>query len=165
MNYGCKECGFGYEAYSYNRSTFFGDQAYSHNKFTFNDFICELVKKYKMFEMHYECFLPFLTVPVQISYSNSEFDMSVYLKGDDRLCISFKCYLQTHILTNVSYDKNFFDILNDDGKSFFLNYYKKEIEEMLKKYEFIIYGLNKQLNCATTHLNNAHEFFNLLKGE
>ena len=93
-----------------------------------------------------ELFLSFLTVDVE--RSTKHFGSSTgwtLLKGDDDLNIGGGVISGVEYLDSIKYRSNLsnpynnfvnpfflFDILNNEGRKFFINYYSSEIEEILK---------------------------------
>lgn len=117
-----------------------------------------------------EAFLKFLNVEVQISTNNLGFNNGWReRKGDNNLLIFSGIIDGVEYLDSIQYgDKlanpwnNFinpfylFDILNNNGKKFFIDYYQTDINKILNKYEEKLRMANKELEEIKSSINDIY---------
>lgn len=117
-----------------------------------------------------ETFLKFLNVEVQLSTNNLGYNNGWReRKGDNNLIISSGIIDGVDYLDSIQYGNklanpwnNFinpfymFDILNDDGKKFFIDYYKTDINKILNKYEEKLRIANKELEEIQSSINDIY---------
>jgi hypothetical protein len=117
-------------------------------------------------------FLSFLTVPVvrsndHLGYWNGWTKLT---NSESKLVIGGGIVNDTEYLDHIEYGKNLdnpynnyvnpfylFDILNDDGKRFFINYYKQDIEKMVADAKYGIEGLVNQLEKRKEELRHTEQ--------
>jgi hypothetical protein len=105
-------------------------------------------------------FMSFLTVPTErstdhLGYSNG---WTLHFNEEHKLKVGGANYGGTEWLNRLEYGKNLsnpynnyvnpfflFDILTDEGKAFFVDYYQKEIQEILSSCESSIQSMKAQL--------------------
>jgi hypothetical protein len=105
-------------------------------------------------------FMSFLTIPTErstdhLGYSNG---WTLHLNEDHKLKVGGANYGGTEWLNRLEYGRNLsnpynnyvnpfflFDILTNEGKAFFVDYYQKEIDEILSSCQSSIQSLKAQL--------------------
>jgi hypothetical protein len=123
-------------------------------------------------------FMSFLTIPTEKStdHLGSDNGWTLHFNKDYKLKVGGAIYGGTEWLNRLEYGKHLsnpynnyvnpfflFDILTDEGKAFFVDYYKKEIDGILSTYESSIQSLKNQLTRKENLFDNIKVEVNRLR--
>ncbi len=139
-----------------------------------NEFLSELENKkininWNENPIKMDVFLSFLTVKVRIGTGHTGYDTCWTKRyGDNGLIIGGGVYKGVEYLDSLMYGEKLqnpynnyvnpfflFEILSDEGKKFFLDYYSEDIQKQLNK-------ASSNLKSAQLHMNEVSQFWSEL---